>query len=133
MRPSSAIASASVNSSGEATRKPRIRRPWRNSSMMSSGTTSPACAPHVTRRPSLASDGRLVTCGAHAGEVVPLDIIELFRHGRRILGFRVASPDEFTDALAMALDGRITVPVDRAFPLSAAGDAHAYMDERRHV
>jgi NADPH:quinone reductase-like Zn-dependent oxidoreductase len=82
---------------------------------------------------ALATDGRLVTCGAHAGEVVSLDIIELFRHGRRILGFRIASPDEFTDALAMALDGRITVPVDRTFPLSAAGEAHSYMDERRHV
>ena len=33
----------------------------------------------------------------------------------------------------MALDGRITVPVDRTFPLSEAAAAHAYMDERRHV
>ena len=41
---------------------------------------------------AMAPDGRLVTCGAHAGEVVPLDIIELFRHGHRILGFRVATP-----------------------------------------
>jgi NADPH:quinone reductase-like Zn-dependent oxidoreductase len=32
-----------------------------------------------------------------------------------------------------ALDGRITVPVDRTFPLSQAADAHAYMDGRRHV
>ena len=40
----------------------------------------------------MAPDGRLVTCGAHAGEVVPLDIIELFRKGHRILGFRVATP-----------------------------------------
>jgi NADPH:quinone reductase-like Zn-dependent oxidoreductase len=82
---------------------------------------------------ALADDGRFVTCGAHAGEVVPLDLIELFRHGRRILGFRVASPDEFTNALAMALDGRISVPIDGTFPLSAAADAHAYMEERRHV
>ena len=52
---------------------------------------------------------------------------------RRILGFRVASPDEFTTALEMALDGRITVPVDRTFRLSEAGEAHAYMDERRHI
>ena len=35
--------------------------------------------------------------------------------------------------LLMALDGRITVPVDRTFPLSEAAAAHAYMDERRHV
>ena len=48
---------------------------------------------------AMAPDGRLVTCGAHAGEVVPLDIIELFRHGHRILGFRVATPDEIRSAL----------------------------------
>jgi NADPH:quinone reductase-like Zn-dependent oxidoreductase len=82
---------------------------------------------------AMAPDGRLVTCGAHAGEVVPLDVIELFRRGHRILGFRMASPGEIRTALRMALDGRIVVPVDRTFPLSAAADAHAYMDERRHV
>jgi NADPH:quinone reductase-like Zn-dependent oxidoreductase len=82
---------------------------------------------------AMAPDGRLVTCGAHAGEVVPLDIIELFRRGQRILGFRVATPDEIRTALGMALDGRITVPVDRTFPLSEASAAHAYMDDRRHV
>jgi NADPH:quinone reductase-like Zn-dependent oxidoreductase len=82
---------------------------------------------------AMAPDGRLVTCGAHAGEVVPLDIIELFRHGHRILGFRVATPDEIRTSLAMALDGAITVPVDRTFPTAQAAAAHAYMDERRHV
>ncbi len=82
---------------------------------------------------AMAPDGRLVTCGAHAGEVVRLDVIELFRRGHRILGFRMATPDEIRTALRMALDGRIAVPVDRTFPLSAAADAHAYMDERRHV
>jgi NADPH:quinone reductase-like Zn-dependent oxidoreductase len=82
---------------------------------------------------AMAPDGRLVTCGAHAGEVVPLDVIELFRRGHRILGFRMASPGEIRTALRMALDGRIVVPVDRTFPLSAAADAHAYMGERRHV
>jgi len=81
----------------------------------------------------MAPDGRLVTCGAHAGEIVSLDIIELFRRGHRILGFRVATPDEIRTALGMALDGRIAVPVDRTFPLAEAGAAHAYMAERRHV
>jgi NADPH:quinone reductase-like Zn-dependent oxidoreductase len=81
---------------------------------------------------ALRADGRLVTCGAHAGEVVALDVIELFRHGHRILGFRVATPDEIRTALALTLDGTIQVPVDRTFPLSEAADAHAYMAERRH-
>jgi NADPH:quinone reductase-like Zn-dependent oxidoreductase len=82
---------------------------------------------------ALRADGRLVTCGAHAGEVVPLDIVELFRRGRRILGFRLATPDEFRAALRLVLDGRIRVPVDRTFEMSAASDAHAYMSERNHV
>jgi NADPH:quinone reductase-like Zn-dependent oxidoreductase len=82
---------------------------------------------------ALAPDGRLVTCGAHAGEVVALDIIELFRNGHRILGFRVATPEEIRVALAMALEGRITIPVDRTFPMSEAAAAHEYIDERRHV
>jgi NADPH:quinone reductase-like Zn-dependent oxidoreductase len=82
---------------------------------------------------SLRPDGRLVTCGAHAGEVVELDIIDLFRRGRRILGFRVATPDEIALSLRMALDARITVPVARTFPMSEAGDAQAFLDRREHV
>ena len=93
-------------------------------------TGGPRFAEHLA---AMAPDGRLVTCGAHAGEVVPLDVIELFRRGHRILGFRVATPDEIRTALEMALDARIDVPVNRTFPLREAGNAHAYMDERRHV
>ena len=93
-------------------------------------TGGPRFADHLA---ALAPDGRLVTCGAHAGEVVPLDIIELFRRGHRILGFRVASPDEIRLALTMALDRRIAVPIARRFPFADAAAAHAFMDERRHV
>jgi NADPH:quinone reductase-like Zn-dependent oxidoreductase len=82
---------------------------------------------------AMAPDGRLVTCGAHAGEVVPLDIIELFRKGYRILGFRVASPDEIREALGLALDGRIRVPIAGTFPLQEATAAHAFMEQRAHV
>jgi NADPH:quinone reductase-like Zn-dependent oxidoreductase len=93
-------------------------------------TGGPLFAEHLA---AMAPDGRLVTCGAHAGEVVSLDIIELFRKGHRILGFRVASPDEFRTSLAMALDGRIRVPVARTFPLPDAAAAHAFMERREHV
>jgi len=93
-------------------------------------TGGPRFAEHLA---AMAPDGRLVTCGAHAGEVVPLDIIVLFRRGHRILGFRVATPDEIRTALELALTGRISVPVDRTFRLAEAAEAHAYMAERRHV
>jgi NADPH:quinone reductase-like Zn-dependent oxidoreductase len=82
---------------------------------------------------AMAADGRFATCGAHAGEVVPLDLIELFRKGHRILGFRVASPDEIREAVTMALDGRIRVPIARTFPQAEAAAAHAFMEQRSHV
>ncbi len=82
---------------------------------------------------ALGPDGRLATCGAHAGEVVELDIIELFRRGHRILGFRVASPAEIKQSLRMALDGRIRVPVARTFALRDAAAAHEFLDRREHV
>jgi len=37
---------------------------------------------------SLGKDGRLVTCGAHSGEVVPFDIIPFFRTQKSIIGFQ---------------------------------------------
>jgi NADPH:quinone reductase-like Zn-dependent oxidoreductase len=82
---------------------------------------------------ALAPDGRLVTCGAHGGEVVELDIIDLFRRGHRILGFRLASPEEIKQSLQMALDGRIRTPVARTFPLRQAAEAHAFLARREHV
>jgi NADPH:quinone reductase-like Zn-dependent oxidoreductase len=82
---------------------------------------------------ALAPDGRLATCGAHAGEVVELDIIELFRRGHRILGFRVATPEEIRRALRMALDGRIRIPVARTFPLREAAAAHEFLARREHL
>jgi NADPH:quinone reductase-like Zn-dependent oxidoreductase len=81
----------------------------------------------------LRPDGRLATCGAHAGEVVSLDVIELFRHGHRILGFRVQTPTEIEEALRLVLDGTVRVPVAAEFGLDEAGAAHAAMDRREHV
>jgi NADPH:quinone reductase-like Zn-dependent oxidoreductase len=86
-----------------------------------------------THLAALARDGRLATCGAHGGEVVELDIIELFRRGHRILGFRVAAPEEIKQALRTVLDGRIRVPVARTFPLADAAAAHEFLARREHV
>lgn len=82
---------------------------------------------------ALRPDGRLATCGAHAGEIVELDVIELFRRGQRILGFRVATPEEIALSLRLALDGAIRIPIARTFALSEAADAHAFLDRREHV
>ncbi len=82
---------------------------------------------------ALAPDGRLATCGAHAGELAEIDLVDLFQRGRRILGFRVARPDEIERSLGMALAGRIRIPVAATFPLVEAGAAHVALERRAHV
>jgi NADPH:quinone reductase-like Zn-dependent oxidoreductase len=82
---------------------------------------------------ALRDDGILVTCGAHAGEVVPLDVVKLFQHGWRITGFRIAPPDELRAAVDLIRSGTVKIPVDKAFPLSQAAEAHRYLDRQQHV
>jgi NADPH2:quinone reductase len=82
---------------------------------------------------ALRLDGRLVTCGAHAGEVVPLDIVRLFQHGHRIIGFGFATDTELREALGHVLKGRLRVPIACRFELPDASAAHAVMDRREHV
>jgi NADPH:quinone reductase-like Zn-dependent oxidoreductase len=81
----------------------------------------------------LRQDGLLVTCGAHAGEVVSLDLIPLFRNGWRIVGFRVAPPGELEAALRLIRNGDVKVPVAATFPVSEAAAAHRFIERRQHV
>ena len=82
---------------------------------------------------ALRDDGILVTCGAHAGEIVPLDVVKLFQHGWRIVGFRIAPPDELRAAVDLIRNGLVKIPVDRTFPMSQAAEAHRYLDRQQHV
>jgi NADPH:quinone reductase-like Zn-dependent oxidoreductase len=82
---------------------------------------------------TLREEGTLVTCGAHAGEVVPFDLVPLFRNGWRIIGFRVAPPGELATALDLIRRGSITVPIAATFPVSDAAAAHRFLEQRQHV
>jgi NADPH:quinone reductase-like Zn-dependent oxidoreductase len=81
----------------------------------------------------LREEGTLVTCGAHAGEVVPLDLVPLFRNGWRIVGFRVAPPDELATSLELIRSGSIKVPIAATFPVSDSAAAHRFLERRQHV
>ena len=81
----------------------------------------------------LREDGTLVTCGAHAGEVVPLDLIPLFRNGWRIVGFRLAPPDDLAASLELIRRGAVKVPIAATFPVSDAAEAHRFLERRQHV
>jgi NADPH:quinone reductase-like Zn-dependent oxidoreductase len=81
----------------------------------------------------LREEGTLVICGAHAGEVVPIDLIPVFRNGWRIIGFRLAPPDELATSLDLIRRGLITVPIAATFPVSDAAAAHRFLERREHV
>jgi NADPH:quinone reductase-like Zn-dependent oxidoreductase len=81
----------------------------------------------------LRDDGALVTCGAHAGEIVPLDVVKVFQHGWRIIGFRIAPPDELRAAVDLIRSGIVKIPVAKTFPMSQAAEAHRYLDRQQHV
>lgn len=81
---------------------------------------------------SLAKDGRLVTCGAHAGEVVPFDVIPFFRGQKSVIGSFVFTREEVSTCLALAAAGRIKPLVHATFPLDQAREAMALMERREH-
>ncbi len=81
---------------------------------------------------SLAKDGRLVTCGAHAGEVVPFDIIPFFRTQKQIVGSFTFDRVEVEKVLDLAARGKITPLVHKVFPLDQAREAMEMMERREH-
>lgn len=81
----------------------------------------------------LARHGRVVTCGAHAGEIVPLDVIELFRREQHIMGSRICTRQELERVIALVRQGRLTPVVDSIMPLSRAAEAHRRLESRDHV
>lgn len=67
---------------------------------------------------AVAVGGRLITCGAHAGETVPLDVISLFRRQIRIQGNHYAPRREIAHVLRLVSDGLLTPMVHATFPLA---------------
>lgn len=74
--------------------------------------------------------GRLVTCGAHAQEVVPFDVIPFFRAQWTIIGSFVYTREELEKVLDFAGRGLITPTVAATFPLADARAAMEKMESR---
>lgn len=79
---------------------------------------------------SLSQNGRLVTCGAHAGEVVPFDIIPFFRAQHTIIGSFVYDRDELDKVVDFAARGLLRPLVARSFPLTEVRDAFELLESR---
>ena len=77
---------------------------------------------------SLTRDGRLVTCGAHSGEVVDLDIIVLFRNQTRIIGSFTFTSAEYEEVLRLAGLGLLKPQVHSTYSLDDAAEAFEVME-----
>jgi NADPH:quinone reductase-like Zn-dependent oxidoreductase len=79
---------------------------------------------------SLAREGRLVTCGAHGGEVVPLDIIPFFRAQHTIIGSFTYDREELDKVVDFAARGLLKPLVAETFPLAQVQDAFELLESR---
>jgi NADPH:quinone reductase-like Zn-dependent oxidoreductase len=79
---------------------------------------------------SLTPGGRLVTCGAHAGEVVAFDIIPFFRGQHTFIGSFVYEREELDKVLDFAARGLLKPLVARTFPLTDVCDAFELLESR---
>ncbi len=80
---------------------------------------------------ALASGGRLVTVGAHAGEQVNIDLIEFFRKHITLHGCGRSTKAIATEVLGLVADGKLTPVIHRKFKLKDAAKAHRVMQSRR--
>jgi alcohol dehydrogenase len=81
---------------------------------------------------SLGKDGRLVTCGGHSGEVVPVDMIPLFRMQWQIIGSFTYTKSEYQTVMQMVADGRLKPLVDTEVPLEDIRKAFERLESRGH-
>jgi NADPH:quinone reductase-like Zn-dependent oxidoreductase len=81
---------------------------------------------------ALRKGGRLVTCGGHAGEVVGLDLVPLFRNEWQVIGSRTATTKEIRQVMHLIEAGRLVPRVHAALPLAEASEAHRILESREH-
>ena len=82
---------------------------------------------------SLATGGRLVTCGAVAGPVVEIDLRVLYLQRRALIGSTMHTPAQFRRLVDDARAGRLVPPVARTYPLTAIHRAQDDFAAGEHV
>jgi NADPH:quinone reductase-like Zn-dependent oxidoreductase len=75
--------------------------------------------------------GRIVVVGAHAGEQVPVDLVELFRNQWSVVGSRRATEAELRQVFDLLADGAVRAVIHAVLPLEQAAEAHRLLAERR--
>lgn len=79
---------------------------------------------------ALAKNGSVVTVGAHAGEVVPVDVILLFRHQWSLIGSVRATAEEIRHCVDLVAEGKLAPVIHATLPLAQAAEAHRMLEAR---
>ncbi len=79
---------------------------------------------------SLATCGRLVTCGVTSGGEVKLNIQALFGRQRAVLGSFMGGKGELMDVLKLIGQRKLKPVIDSVFPLAEAAEAQRKMESR---
>jgi NADPH:quinone reductase-like Zn-dependent oxidoreductase len=79
---------------------------------------------------SLATCGRLVTCGVTTGAEVKLNLQRLFGRQRALLGSYMGGKGELADALKLVGQRKLKAVIDSSFPLKDARGAQEKMESR---
>jgi NADPH:quinone reductase-like Zn-dependent oxidoreductase len=74
--------------------------------------------------------GRLISIGAHAGEVVPFDIIEFFRRHISYISSHTQTRDELGQVLRLIGLGTFAPRIHSRYPLERAAEAHRELAAR---
>jgi NADPH:quinone reductase-like Zn-dependent oxidoreductase len=92
---------------------------------------SPELWPHVVA--SLDKGGRILSCGAHAGGLVEIDLSLFYRMQLRLLSTAGTTREEFREALDLVATGAVAVPIHGVWPLEAIADAFRELIGRRNT
>jgi NADPH:quinone reductase-like Zn-dependent oxidoreductase len=79
---------------------------------------------------SLATCGRLVTCGVTTGAEVKLNLQRLFGRQRTLLGSYMGGKGELAEALKLVGQRQLKAVIDSSFPLKDAREAQEKMESR---
>ncbi len=79
---------------------------------------------------AVALGGRIVSVGAHGGEHVDIDMIELFRKHISLHGCGRSTRAMVSEVLGLVAAGKLKPVIHKRFPLSQAAAAHELMESR---
>jgi NADPH:quinone reductase-like Zn-dependent oxidoreductase len=79
---------------------------------------------------SIRRGGKLFTAGAHGGPIVPLNVSTLYMNEISIIAGTGHTNEDVAAALDAAVQGKLTMLIDRIMPLSQAAEAHRLVSAR---